>query len=70
MTALQQAIGGVGLVLVLLAIALAVDKRRPLRHLDDQPDPPHTGGPWLDGDLDRLTDDRIAAESRLYRKAR
>ncbi|WP_116201308.1 hypothetical protein [Amycolatopsis circi] len=70
MTVLQQAIGGVGLVLVVLAIVLAVDKRYPLRHLDDKPEPPHTGGPWLaDGDLNQITDERIAAESRLYRKA-
>ncbi|WP_409186445.1 hypothetical protein F9C11_20335 [Amycolatopsis sp. VS8301801F10] len=71
MTTLQQTIGGVGLVLVLLAIVLAIDKRRPIRHLDDQPEPPHVGGPWLgDGDLNHITDARIAAESTLYRKAR
>jgi hypothetical protein len=53
--------------LVVLAVVVLVDKRRPLRHLDDQP--PVDPGPWLgDGDLDRLTDERIAAETRLHRR--
>ncbi|WP_432846022.1 hypothetical protein ACQPXB_36115 [Amycolatopsis sp. CA-161197] len=46
-----------------LAVLVLVDKRRPLRHLDDQP-------PQVGDDLDRMTDERIAAESRLHRKAR
>ncbi|WP_410633322.1 hypothetical protein [Amycolatopsis sp. cmx-4-83] len=58
--------------LVVLAAVVLVDKRRPLRHLDDRPhhadDVP---GPWLgDGDLNRATDERIAAEHNLHRRLR
>lgn len=57
---------------VLLATVVLVDKRRPLRQLDDRSDPPSDSpGPWLgDGDLDQFTNDRIAAEARLHRRAR
>ncbi|MEU7787710.1 hypothetical protein [Amycolatopsis sp. NPDC049159] len=56
------------LVLIGLAALLLVDKRRPIRHLDDQPT---DTGPWLgDGDLDRMTDERIAAEHNLHRRLR
>lgn len=55
---------------VALATVVLVDKRRPLRQLDDRPDPPsEVPGPWLgDPDLNRMTDDRIAAESWLHRR--
>jgi hypothetical protein len=52
--------------LVVLAVVVLVDKRRPLRHLDDRPDPEPT---WLgDGDLDHRVDERIAAEDHLHRR--
>lgn len=53
--------------LCVLATVVLVDKRRPLRHLDDQPAAPERT--WLgDGDLNRMTDERIAAETRLHRR--
>jgi hypothetical protein len=57
---------------VVLAALLLVDKRRPLRHLDDRPEPPSdVPGQWLgDGDLNRATDERIAAEHHLHRRLR
>ncbi|MEV6897495.1 hypothetical protein [Amycolatopsis sp. NPDC051372] len=63
--------GHPAVLLVVVAVALAglavlvlVDKRRPLRHLDDQPPT------QVSTDLDQMTNERIAAESRLHRKAR
>lgn len=59
--------------LCVLATVVLVDKRRPLRHLDDRPDPQPADvpGPYLgDGDLNRMTDERIAAETRLHRRLR
>jgi hypothetical protein len=56
-----------GLLLVGLAALIVFDKRRPLRHLDDQP--PTTERAYLgDGDLNRWTDERIGAETRLHRR--
>jgi hypothetical protein len=58
---------------VVLAVVVLVDKRRPLRHLDDRPDPRPTDvpGPYLgDGDLNRHVDERIAAEHHLHRRLR
>lgn len=61
-------VSGLG-ALVGLASLIVVDKRRPLRRLDDQP--PTDTGPWLgDGDLNRMTDERIAAEHNLHRRLR
>ncbi len=58
-----------GLLLAGLAVLIVVDKRRPLRHLDDQPATPDRT--WLgDGDLNHITDERIAAETRLHRRLR
>jgi hypothetical protein len=56
---------------VVLAVVVLVDKRRPLRHLDDRPDPPPTDVPGAylgDGDLDRRVDERITAETRIHRR--
>lgn len=60
----------VGALVLALGALLVVDKRRPLRHLDDRPDPPaDVPGAYLgDGDLDRMTNERIAAYSRLHRR--
>lgn len=56
-----------GLLLAGLAVLIVVDKRRPIRHLDEQPHQDERA--WLgDGDLNRITDERIAAESRLHRR--
>jgi hypothetical protein len=55
--------------LLVLAALILVDKRWPLRHLDDQPAPPEVERTWLgDGDLNHITDERIAAETRLHRR--
>lgn len=59
--------------LVVLAVVVLVDKRRPLRHLDDRPDPQPADvpGPYLgDGDLNHRVDERIAAENNLHRRLR
>jgi hypothetical protein len=59
----------VGALLLALAAVIVVDKRRPLRQLDDLAPPADQPGAYLgDGDLDRMTDERIAAESRLHRR--
>lgn len=60
----------VGALLFALGAVIVVDKRRPLRHLDDQPEPAAEGtDAYLgDGDLDRMTNERLAAESRLHRR--
>ncbi len=55
----------VGPVLVVLAVVIVVDKRRPMRQLDDKP-ATEPDREWLgDGDLNRWTDERIAAEHNL-----
>jgi hypothetical protein len=57
--------------LVVLATVVLVDKRRPLRHLDDRPDPRAVDVPGTylgDGDLNQATDERIAAEHHLHRR--
>lgn len=56
------------LVLVALAALIAVDKRRPLRALDDQPESLVAGTPLEGGDLDHHVNLRIAADSRLHRR--
>lgn len=59
--------------LCVLAVVVLIDKRRPLRHLDDRPEPQPTDvpGQWLgDGDLNHRVDQRIAAEHHLHRRHR
>ena len=69
MTGLGVLAAVAGLLLTALAALIAVDKRRPIRHLDDQP--PTTDRAWLgDGDLNHRVDERIAAEHNLHRRLR
>jgi len=55
-----------GFALVVLGVVLAVDRVRPIRRLDDRPEPRYSDIPAAD-DMWRMTDDREAAESRLGR---
>jgi hypothetical protein len=60
-----------GAIVLTLGALIVVDKRQPLRHLDDRPDQPPTDvpGPYLgDGDLNRRVDERITAETRIHRR--
>jgi hypothetical protein len=60
----------VGALVLGLGALIVVDKRRPIRHLDDRPDPlSEIPGAYLgDGDLDHHLNVRLAAESRLHRR--